>query len=333
MPLRKLDEQNDDCKTNELVYSPYLKDFVCLSGIPTLDYYIGGGFKKHSLCLLEDSYDPSYISLNFFKSFIRAGKDSGDTIIIVGKCPELFQQLDGEENAQNKEASSSVKVSETSENLKIAWRYQMFPKLSDDAPQIMKKPFSESTLPGHVICINSSLLSTMELLEALTQRMNPEKHNRILFWDFGSYNFVNSGNLLWFVNNVRAKLQQFNCVSLLGISRNSVNERELIPKLRHLSNYHHSVVSFDQHPDVDLGPNSLFQKDHVGMLVVEKTPYVNGIVPHYMDDDKFALKKRRQHLLLERLHLPPDLSDTANRSEVPISLPSCASSNSSKVSW
>ncbi|KAF6018513.1 ELP4 [Bugula neritina] len=74
--------------------------------------------------------------------------------------------------------------------------------------------------------------------------------------------------------------------------------------------------------------NPAFKEFH-GLVNIKKLPCINSLVCHLPDTMDWVFKLKRKKLTIEKMHLPPDLSETVSRSqEDPVKAKSCGQTSS-----
>ncbi|XP_064423303.1 elongator complex protein 4 isoform X2 [Latimeria chalumnae] len=132
------------------------------TGVPSLDYVIGGGLAVGTLLLIEEDQYDGYSHV-LFKYFLAEGAVCGHSIFVASAREhpgDILQNLpapllDDVVNAETEEEIVNINqsVREHQDSMKIAWRYQNLPK--------MQTSLASSSRFGHYFDVSKSMSPEM----------------------------------------------------------------------------------------------------------------------------------------------------------------------------
>uniref|UniRef100_A0A8C6MW42 Elongator complex protein 4 n=1 Tax=Mus spicilegus TaxID=10103 RepID=A0A8C6MW42_MUSSI len=270
-------------------------------------------------------------------------------------CLELPAPLLDDNSKKELEDVHSAKTPEPNVNMKIAWRYQLQPKmevgpvsssrfghyydLSKRIPQelLQSSKWHGFFLPEHIspdLKGESCFLSCgyMRLLEFIQKSVyaegfdgaNPQKKQknilRIGIQNLGSplwgddicckENCDNNHRLTKFLYILRGLLRSSLSACIITMPAHLVQNKSITTRVRNLSD---TVVGLESFIGSERETNPLY-KDYHGLIHIRKIPRLNNLTCDESDVKDLAFKLKRKLFTIERLHLPPDLSDTVGRS-------------------
>lgn len=118
-------------------------------------------------------------------------------------------------------------------------------------------------------------------------------------------------DLTTFFALLRAVLRQSYAVAVVTIPSHLFTDPALISRLSHHAD---CVLGLESFQGTDKEVNPLF-KDYHGLLNVYKVSASNSLVPPPVETKDWVFKLKRKKLCIEKLHLPPDLSETVSRNQ------------------
>ncbi|XP_072448692.1 elongator complex protein 4 isoform X1 [Chiloscyllium punctatum] len=340
------------------------------TGVPSLDYIIGGGLAVGTLLLIEEDSYESY-SRMLLKYFLAEGIVSGHSLFIASAKDhpeEILQELpapllddvietnetirETENNSEN--SNSSTAVSQNS--MTIAWRYQNLPKVQTaltsssrfghyyNVSKTMSTELQQSVkfhgffLPDEVPldlavtdCGNMNF-GYVKLLRSIQRVIREEgfdgvcpqiKQRNILRIGIHSL-----GSLLWgedidvhenpkhacgltkFLYALRGLLRTSLSACVITVPAYLIQNKAIMDRVVKLSD---TVIGLESFNVSERESNPLY-KDYHGLLHVRQIPRLNSLICEVPDTKDLAFKLKRKMFTIERLHLPPDLSDTVSRS-------------------
>ncbi|KAK7072136.1 Elongator subunit elp4 [Halocaridina rubra] len=313
------------------------------TGIPSLDYLLGGGLPVGSILLVEEDRYDVYSKL-FLKYFLAEG--------VMNKHMLTVASLDisPQSITETLPAPVDVEPNETSESfannpMTIAWRYQnqksqptsfgsnRFSHNYDLTKVMAREQTFEANIESWRINSNESLRNSYwQLLEAIKKRIETgnmstldgsPKTNvlRLGLHSIGSplwgleYGFYEKDhkwkNLTTFFYVLRALVRTCYSVCLVTVPSHLFVDPALILRLQSMADF---VVRLESFQGSDKETNPVF-KDYHGLFHVVKLAAINSLVPPLLDSVDWVFKLRRHKLTVEKLHLPPDLSDTVSRNQ------------------
>ncbi|XP_065177745.1 elongator complex protein 4-like [Sycon ciliatum] len=226
----------------------------------------------------------------------------------------------------------------SADSLKIAWRYEKQATVANSSGTQPNR-FSHTFDLGHKLDIPSSTTcgtfdglvqpcssKYTKLLQALDQFV--EEHSlqagspnvlRLCLHCIGSPLWtecddndpLSSSGLLQFFHVLQARLRRWSAVALVTIPSHLWNGTPLAHRVRQLVDYAVHVESF---AGSSKQQNPLY-KDYHGLFHICKLPCWNSLAPIPLDSTDWAFKLRRKNFSIDKLHLPPDLSETASRTQ------------------
>ncbi|XP_034536840.1 elongator complex protein 4 isoform X2 [Notolabrus celidotus] len=237
--------------------------------------------------------------------------------------------------------------------MKIAWRYQNLPKVQTalasssrfghyyDVSKTMEPEIRQAAkchrfyLPEHPTqsspTHSTTLRSYSELLKSLqeviyregfdlaTPMSNSRNILRIGLHSLGSVmwgddlcchdNPRNSHALTTFLYGLRALLRSSLSVAVITVPSHLIQDRTLMGSVTRLCD---NAIALESFKGCERETNPLY-KDYHGLLHVRQIPHLNCLASQLPDHKDLAFKLKRKQFTIERLHLPPDLSETVSR--------------------
>ncbi|XP_068117226.1 elongator complex protein 4 [Hyperolius riggenbachi] len=120
----------------------------------------------------------------------------------------------------------------------------------------------------------------------------------------------NVHSLTRFLYALRGLLRSSLSVCLITLPAHLIQNKAIMVRVRNLSD---TVVGLESFIGSERESNPLY-RDYHGLLHVHKIPRLNSLICDETDTKDLAFKLKRKLFSVERLHLPPDLSDTVSRS-------------------
>ncbi|KAM3919991.1 elongator complex protein 4 isoform 2-T2 [Leptodactylus fuscus] len=120
----------------------------------------------------------------------------------------------------------------------------------------------------------------------------------------------NLHSLTRFLYALRGLLRSSLSVCVITVPAHLIQNKAIIARVRNLSD---TVVGLESFIGSERESNPLY-KDYHGLFLVHKIPRLNSLISEVSDTKDLAFKLKRKMFSIERLHLPPDLSDTVSRS-------------------
>ncbi|XP_006864921.1 PREDICTED: elongator complex protein 4 [Chrysochloris asiatica] len=332
------------------------------TGLPALDQLLGGGLAVGTVLLIEEDKYNIY-SPSLFKYFLAEGILSGHTLLVASAKEDpadILQELPEpllDENCKKEfdENTCNHKTPESNMEMKIAWRYQLLPKMetgpvsssrfghyydiSKRMPQELIQTskwhgfFLPEELSSSIKVEPCSLTHGYQKLLQFIQRIiyeegfdgsNPQKKQknilRIGIQNLGSplwgddvccaENRDNSHSLTKFLYVLRGLLRTSLSACIITMPSHLIQNKAVIARVTNLSD---TVVGLESFIGSEKETNALY-KDYHGLIHIRKIPRLNNLTCDTSDVKDLAFKLKRKLFTIERLHLPPDLSDTVSRS-------------------
>lgn len=241
------------------------------------------------------------------------------------------------------------------DKMMIAWRYRHLPKFQSSPTGIKFGHYYDLTKNMDydlvktidVTCVRNTSNDDLRRKKEGTQVNNPayinlletiqnkievggfgtgstaEKRNilRIALHSVGSPLWGESGGLTQdesydpslprFLLGLRALLRSAYATCVITVPSHLFCDKVLIRKIERLCD---TVVEVDSFVGSDKEKNPDY-KDYHGLFHIKQLPCLNSLVCSMPESLDLAFKLRRKKFSIEKLHLPPDLSDTANRAQ------------------
>ncbi|XP_004446935.1 elongator complex protein 4 [Dasypus novemcinctus] len=332
------------------------------TGLPALDQLLGGGLAVGTVLLIEEDKYNIYSPL-LFKYFLAEGIISGHTLLVASAKEDpadILQELPApllDENCKKEfyEDIYNHKTSESNIKMKIAWRYQLLPKmeagpisssrfghyydLSKRLPQelieaskyhrfFLPKKISTS-LKGEPCSLTHGYKKLLHFIQNIIYEdgfdgSNPQKKQknilRIGIQNLGSplwgddicctEKCDNSHDLTKFLYILRGLLRTSLSVCIITMPSHLIQNKAIIARVTNLSDV---IVGLESFIGSERETNPLY-KDYHGLIHIRQIPRLHNLICDASDVKDLAFKLKRKLFTIERLHLPPDLSDTVSRS-------------------
>ncbi|XP_062513143.1 elongator complex protein 4-like [Corticium candelabrum] len=257
--------------------------------------------------------------------------------------------------------SDSSVTSGESDALSIAWRYQNQPKYQSERGikfghfYDLSKTMDESCLRNipttmfdaseerrHCIAATSDATehSPCRLMHPLYSKLWESIKSTIGDGQFSTSSTVEErkvlriviealGSPLWgeddeqyhslakFLFYLKGLLRMAYAVALITIPTHLMQDTAIVRRLEHLCD---TVVALESFEGSDKMKNPVY-RDYNGLFHVRSLPRINSLMTHMPETLKWAFKLRRRKFSIEKLHLPPELSETASRAQGDLSNP------------
>jgi elongator complex protein 4 len=305
------------------------------TGVPSLDSLLGGGIAVGTAIFIEEDAYSTY-STFLVKYFLSEGIMSGHELFVSNGKEDPRKIVNGLPSVAD-EAVKVAKESSSSESMKIAWRYQNQPEVEssfskqfghfyDLSKHMDKGRLEEAKTTYFPSQWKGNSLSYDELIrkiqdhvdgshfgvsEALTGQRNVL---RVAVQSLGTPIWNNgvipsNNSLPIFLHKLRALLRQSYAVALLTAPTELLEE---LGNARDVERLCDSVVRLEAFEGSDKESNPLY-KDYHGLFHFVKLPRINAMLPCQPETLDLAFKLKRKRFSIEKLHLPPDLSETVSR--------------------
>ncbi|XP_007497279.3 elongator complex protein 4 [Monodelphis domestica] len=117
-------------------------------------------------------------------------------------------------------------------------------------------------------------------------------------------------SLTRFLYVLRGLLRMSLSACIITVPSHLIQNKAVTSRIRNLSD---TVVGLESFIGSEKEANSLY-KDYHGLIHIHQIPRLNSLICDVSDTKDLAFKLQRKVFTIERLHLPPDLSDTVSRS-------------------
>ncbi|KAJ8416238.1 hypothetical protein AAFF_G00382600 [Aldrovandia affinis] len=122
-----------------------------------------------------------------------------------------------------------------------------------------------------------------------------------------------ASSLTTFLYGLRALLRSSLSVAMVTVPSHLIQNRVIMGRVTKLCD---TAITLESFRGLESETNPLY-KDYHGLLHVKQLPHLNCLVCEVPDTKDLAFKLKRKQFTIERLHLPPDLSDTVSRLSKP----------------
>ncbi|CAG2103114.1 unnamed protein product [Medioppia subpectinata] len=286
---------------------------ITSSGISSMDHILGGGFAINSITLIEEDNLCQFTPL-FAKCFVSQSIECKHKTII---CSQTISSIRSRflRELPVRSTQQSKQIDDNCDDLKIAWRYRgqtSGANRTDGKDFDFNSHISEETLTSAdiVFCTHDMCL---EVIRALNQNDN-KTVVRVLIDGLGSaLSPISVDSLPKYVYELKSLIRKVpNIVCLATFSPQLV----LLSKYSYARSRVHNVVDcviqligFDEWTQTPY-------TEYNGLFNVLKLPKLNSFnyynTPETLDLG-FQLKNHNRFLVVDKLSLPPDLSETVSR--------------------
>ncbi|XP_076067496.1 elongator complex protein 4 [Oratosquilla oratoria] len=318
-------------------------------GIPSLDYLLGGGLPVGSVLLVEEDRYDVYSKL-FFKYFIAEGVVNQHKLSLASLDvlpTKILYGLPAPIDVDVTEEQSDLSL----EKMTIAWRYQNQKAPSSGGMNSSRfghrydltKNIPEQTVNqlgpevwsgtddtlGRGVLSNPKYYSLLSFIKKKIEAANlvtgPNKHpNSVMrigihslaspLWgaEYSSWEKDhNWQNLTSFLYMLRALVRASFSVCMITMPSHLFADPALMSRLQGLVDF---VVQLESFQGSDKETNPVY-KDYHGLFHVKKLAALNTMVTPQLDSSDWVFNLKRRKLTIEKLHLPPELSETVSRSQ------------------
>ncbi|XP_062974851.1 elongator complex protein 4 [Elgaria multicarinata webbii] len=331
------------------------------SGLPSLDYVLGGGLAVGTLLLIEEDVYGVYSNL-LFKHFLAEGIICGHNLFVASDKEEpadILKELPSplwntSINEMEEEATAMVSKQDAQESMRIAWRYQNVPKLEVTqtasskfghyfdlsktmAPELIQNikwdgffllkeaAFCPDIKSCNTACGYTRLLHSIQKIiyqQGYDGSIPQKKQRNILRIGIQSLGSVlwgddicctenpqNIHSLTKFLYALRGLLRTSLSACIITIPAHLIQNKAIMERVTNLSD---TVVGLESFIGSERETNPLY-KDYHGLIHIRQIPRLNSLICDVSDTKDLAFRLKRKLFVIERLHLPPDLSDTVSR--------------------
>ncbi|XP_062328095.1 elongator complex protein 4 isoform X2 [Osmerus eperlanus] len=272
---------------------------IVSTGVTSLDYLIGGGLAVGTVLLVEEDRYDSY-SRMLLKYFLSEGVVCGHEIFIgsAQDHPGDFLQelpapiLDDVASTNPLEVRARSCDPNCQDSMKIAWRYQNLPRV--------QSPLASSSRFGHYYDVSKTMDAQIRQAANCHGFFLPE-HSAVPDSD------SERSPLLQSYSALLQSLQEV--IHKEGFDTAAPPSRAMLSRITRLCD---TAVCLESFRGSERETNPLY-KDYHGLLHVRQVPHLNCLVSELADHKDLAFQLKRKQFTIERLHLPPDLSETVSR--------------------
>ena len=209
------------------------------------------------------------------------------------------------------------------EDLRIAWRYKDLPKvdpvLGSSSPEHSAPEYDLGTKLDSDGISNIQQFSAPEgdenlpdalisWIHELSAKCGANKTLRVVLPNIDSplWRFHSTAEICQFLFRLRSHVRSTSTIVCLSISHD-LHERSDLHSIRRLTDACLAIEVLGD--DV----RSHLYSDFQAIVRIERAFTINSLRPPPMTDNEFGLKIKRRRITIERLHLPPELHDSAQR--------------------
>jgi len=281
------------------------------TGIQSLDLLLGNGINLSSSLLIQELDRGEYSPL-FARHFISEGITHGHSVVCIGERVSSWLYSLPKPIEQNSDTQTH-----NEDNLKIAWRYKrkIQSRFSHSFDLSQQRPPEDLTNCRIYQNSEPSYEDIIHYIESIVQE-NEDNLVRLVL-DRPMFPVLDEPAFIRFHYNLRRLTALKNVVTFCLYPSKTLSD-SLTFQLNQLYNYVLSVESLPR------DKKSVF-KDYHGILHLQKIANMcTFTMPLHDVTDRF-FKVQRKKFIIEKMHLPPDLSETVIRSSNTPSA-NCASS-------
>ncbi|XP_057290380.1 elongator complex protein 4-like isoform X2 [Hydractinia symbiolongicarpus] len=319
------------------------------TGIPSLDSLLSGGLAVGTLMLIEEDVYYSYANI-MQKMFLAEGVTCDHYLFLASANQnpnDIIKEIPTNVNETESPTKESSKKA-TEEGLQIAWRYQNKPKVTSTASTSqfghyfdLSQTLSEekrskvqfaSFTPEFEDKITKKSMNTFykKLLRSIKNTIDRKGLStenstvippilRISISSLGSPFWKESmlssdeydSSLAWFLLSLKSLLRRSYASCLVTVPAHLIQDESYINRLEHCCD---TVIRLESFAGSEKEQNPLYKEYH-GLFHLKKHAKLNCICGQNIDTSDLAFKLRRKKFVIEKLHLPPDISETASRSQ------------------
>nr|XP_026491385.1 elongator complex protein 4 [Vanessa tameamea] len=318
------------------------------SGIPSLDFIIGGGLPVGGIFLVEEDVLGSY-SRVLTKYFLAEGVVCKHDLFIASadeNTEEIVKEL-----PQVCTVPSDEKVNElSSSEMKIAWRYEGLGQVEssfgsnanfghnfDLSRHIGIDTINNCNITHCRLEQNENNLNSFKndlyytLLIKIKEGLIKEEYNinsknknilRVCIQSLGSpvwmamdcdhdTNITYGQDLLKFVYCLRVLLRSTNAVAFITVPSHLFDDDRIMKRLLYSVD---NAVRIESFAGSSKETNPVYNEYH-GLFHITKLSAVHSLIPFIPPSLDLAFKLRRKKFVIEKLHLPPELQESSEREQ------------------
>uniref|UniRef100_A0A915HT99 Elongator complex protein 4 n=1 Tax=Romanomermis culicivorax TaxID=13658 RepID=A0A915HT99_ROMCU len=334
------------------------RGLVTFSGVPAVDTLLNGGLVVGSLCLYIDEIGD--YSQYFTKCFAAEGLASSQSVYAAGyfensqlfseTLPELCEDISKNRLPVEPLPCNRDILDDLSS---IAWRYKNLPIVDTTVEQqnlsstrsfsrknVMDKSFlAKCDFSEYEFDFSQPICHYLEVLRYLKQKLSDDRYNltsagpknllRIVLMNLESPLWHINGKMLNFVFAVKCLIREKSAVVLISFSDNAIRP-DVAKRIVHHCDVVFKLKALFKGNSMKIGK---FYEGYKGLIYVEKLPLVNCLhfsVPDCLD---LAFKWKKESLVIEKLHTPPDIDESGdNKSQILYTMSMSASGCASNMS-
>ncbi|XP_067142218.1 elongator complex protein 4 [Centruroides vittatus] len=286
---------------------------IVSTGVPTLDYFLGGGLTVGTILLIEEDKYGRYAKL-LMKHFLAEGVTNNHSILLAS----------GDESPKNILESSTGHQFYNQYNVNTKMNRKVISKCSPATIDISSE--NESPPECNSQFLTSSCFKIANRLQAMikdglfstSQSCSQRNILRIAIHSLGSPYWKEEyskerweTDILRFLYLLKSMMRSAFSVAVISVPANLLQNHVLLERMRLICDTVIRLEGFDS-AEGEIHPAF---KDYKGLLHVVKVHHLNLLKPHKLDTDDLAFCFRKRSLVFEKFHLPPLLEEAASRSQ------------------
>uniref|UniRef100_A0A3B5LXG0 Elongator complex protein 4 n=1 Tax=Xiphophorus couchianus TaxID=32473 RepID=A0A3B5LXG0_9TELE len=303
------------------------------TGVTSLDYLLGGGLAVGTVLLIEEDRFDSYsrMILKYFLAegvvcrhelFVATAQDNPDEILQVGD-----ETLSSSNVIKNYNSYPCALQSALASSSRFGHYYDVSKTMEVEIRQAAK--CHRFYLPDHITPSSAAhrVESYSALLKSLQEVIHREGFDLSKSRNILRVGLHSLGSALWgddlcchdkprhshalttFLYGLRALLRSSLSVAVVTLPSHLIQDRALMGNITRLCD---NAIALESFKGSERETNPLY-KDYHGLLYVRQVPHLNCLARQLPDHKDLAFKLKRKQFTIERLHLPPDLSETVSR--------------------
>ncbi|XP_034273087.1 elongator complex protein 4 [Pantherophis guttatus] len=284
------------------------------SGVPSLDSFLGGGLAIGTLLLVEEDVYGVYSNL-LFKNFLAEGVVCGHNLFIASDKEEpgiilKVTHIPFSKFGHYFDLTKTI-APELIQNIK--WDGFFIPEEGglDIDEKSCKKACAYTRLLHSIQRVICQQGYTFQKKQRNVLRIGIQSLGSVLWGDdiCCTENPENLHSLTRFMYALRGLLRTSLSVCIITVPTHLIQNKAIMERVTHLSD---TVIGLESFIGSERETNPLY-KDYHGLVHIHQIPRLNSLICDVSNTKDLAFKLKRKLFVIERLHLPPDLSDTVSR--------------------
>ncbi|XP_059622301.1 elongator complex protein 4 [Phlebotomus argentipes] len=287
----------------------------------SLDHIIGGGLPLGSILLIEEDKYNSYAKV-LCRYFLAEGVYRRHPLFLATKEEPAHDFVRKLPQAVEEEIQKVIDKRPAEEEMRIAWRYNDLPRVSLEQGSRRDYHFdlSKSVTPEAVKACSVTCWGDegcfAELEKSIGEKLSEqhEKCLRICLKSLGSPLWWTRddfpGKLVRFLTLLKSRMRSSTSVCMISMPTHlfACLDKSLLARVRDLVDFCVEIESFS---GADAETNVMYREYH-GLVHIHKLSALNTLAPFRPETYDLAFKQRRKRFVVEKLHLPPDISELSD---------------------